>query len=98
MASWSFTPITREDRATQVKSSIHNNFNDKQEAFVDFVLAQYIHEGVHELDSEKLSPLLKLRYNNAIADAVADLGDVAQIREVFVGFQRYLYQQNTINK
>lgn len=45
-----------------------------------------------ELDTEKLSPLLKLRYNNAIADAVRDLGSPEQIRQVFVGFQRHLYQ------
>lgn len=90
--AFALQPKTRADRANQAKTYIHNSFNDRQEAFVDFVLAQYINEGVDELDSEKLSPLLKLRYNNAIADAVADLGDVAQIRNVFVGFQKYLYQ------
>ena len=42
--------------------------------------------------NEKLTPLLRLRYQNAIADAVADLGSADQIRKVFVGFQRYLYQ------
>ena len=40
----------------------------------------------------RLSPLLKLRYNNAIADALKDLGNPEQIRQVFVGFQRFLYQ------
>ena len=29
---------------------------------------------MEELDREKLSPLLKLKYNNAIADSIADLG------------------------
>jgi type I restriction enzyme R subunit len=57
---------------------------------VDFVLAQYVKQGVDELDAEKLSPLLKLKYNNALADAVKDLGSPEQIRQVFVGFQRYL--------
>ncbi len=38
-----------------------------------------------ELDAEKLTPLLRLRYNNAIADAVADLGSADQIRRVFWG-------------
>ena len=56
------------------------------------MLAQYVNQGVDELDTEKLSPLLKLRYHNAIADAVQDLGSPEQIRRVFVGFQRYLYQ------
>jgi type I restriction enzyme R subunit len=78
---------------------VHQQFTDKQQAFVDFVLAQYVKEGVEELDSEKLTPLLRLRYQNAIADAVADLGSADQIRKVFVGFQPYLYQVrgNTAN-
>lgn len=87
-------PITRDLRAVNAKTQIHNSFNAKQEAFIDFVLTQYVHQGVEELDSEKLSPLLRLKYNNAIADAVADLGDVTQIRDVFVGFQKFLYQQS----
>ena len=49
-------------------------------------------QGVDELDAEKLSPLLKLRYNNAIADAFAELGRPDQVRQVFVGFQRHLYE------
>ncbi|AKU11449.1 hypothetical protein AzCIB_1548 [Azoarcus sp. CIB] len=36
--------------------------------------------------------MLKLRYNNAIADAFADLGSPDVVRKAFVGFQRYLYQ------
>ena len=37
-------------------------FTDKQRAFVDFVLVQYVSQGVDELDAEKLSPLLQLKY------------------------------------
>ena len=37
--------------------------------------------------------LLKLKYNNAIADAVADLGRPEDIAKVFVGFQKYLYEK-----
>jgi type I restriction enzyme R subunit len=32
-------------------------------------------------------------YNNAIADAVADLGRPEEIGRVFCGFRKYLYQQ-----
>ncbi len=49
--------------------------------------------GVQELDREKLSPLLKLKYNNAIADGVADLGRPEEIGHVFCGFQKYLYRE-----
>jgi len=48
--------------------------------------------GVQELAQEKLTPLLRLRYQNSIADAVADLGRPEEIGLVFAGFQRYLYQ------
>lgn len=48
--------------------------------------------GVGELDQEKLTPLLRLKYHNSIADAVADLGRPEEIGRVFSGFQRYLYQ------
>ena len=83
---------TRTVRANRATVAVHELFNDKQQAFVDFVLLQYVEQGVGELDTEKLSPLLKLRYNNAIADAIKDLGQPEQIRKTFVGFQRHLYQ------
>jgi len=91
------TPETRASRAAQAslqvkKLSSESQFNGRQQAFVDFVLAQYVSQGVDKLDTEKLSPLLRLRYNNAIADAIKDLGSPDQVRQVFVGFQRYLYQ------
>lgn len=56
------------------------------------MLPHYVKEGVDELDGEKLSPLLKLKYNNAIADAVADLGKPELIKNLFCGFQKYLHQ------
>jgi len=86
------SPETRAARAALAKVAVQDKFSDKQHAFVDFVLSQYVKQGVDELDAEKLSPLLKLRYSNAIADAVADLGSPDQIRGVFLGFQRYLYE------
>ena len=85
-------PLTREERAERAKAVIGTQFNDKQQAFLTFVLAHYVSVGVEELDEAKLGPLLKLKYNNAIADAFADLGTPDTVRKTFVGFQRYLYQ------
>ncbi|MDO9317396.1 MAG: DEAD/DEAH box helicase family protein [Gammaproteobacteria bacterium] len=90
--SLALDPIPRADRAAKARQQVHNSFNAKQEAFIDFVLSQYVSQGVEELDAEKITPLLRLRYNDSLADAVADLGSPEKIREVFVGFQRYLYQ------
>ena len=44
---------------------------------------------------EKLTPLLRLKYHNSIADAVADLGRPEEIGKIFAGFQKYLYEQET---
>ena len=42
----------------------------------------------HKVKINVLCPALRLRYNNAIANAVAELGSADQIRRVFVGCQR----------
>jgi type I restriction enzyme R subunit len=89
--SFAAPPVSRAERAAAAKAATGAEFTDKQRAFIDFVLAQYVAQGVDELDAEKLSPLLKLKYRNAIADAFAELGRPDQVRRVFVGFQRHLY-------
>jgi len=90
--AYALAPLTREERSARAKREISAHFNRKQQAFLDFVLAQYVKVGVEELAQEKLSPLLKLKYHNAIADAVADLGQPEEIGRVFARFQKYLYQ------
>ena len=82
---------TRATRAERAKAHNALTYGQKQQAFLEFVLNQYVTQGVDELDADKLTPLLKLRYNNALNDAMADLGDAVQVRKAFVGFQRYLY-------
>jgi len=91
--AYALAPLTREERATQAKVVISVRFDTKQQAFLDFVLSHYVSAGVDELDPEKLTPLLRLRYRDSIADAVADLGRPEEIGRVFAGFQRYLYQR-----
>ena len=91
--AYALPTLTREERALKAKVIISTHFNTKQQVFLDFVLSQYIKVGVGELDQDKLSPLLRLKYNNAIADAVADLGRPEEIGRIFVGFQKYLYQE-----
>ena len=90
--AYALPTLTREERAQKAKVIISTHFNTKQQVFLDFLLSQYVKVGVDELAQEKLSPLLRLKYNNAIADAVADLGRPEEIGKVFAGFQKYLYQ------
>jgi type I restriction enzyme R subunit len=91
--AYALSPLSRQQRAAQAKVEISTHFNARQQAFLDFVLSHYVAVGVEELDQEKLTPLLNLRYDHSLADAVADLGRPEEIASVFVTFQRYLYQQ-----
>ncbi len=91
--AYALPPLTREQRAAKAKIEITTHFNSKQQVFLDFVLSHYVRVGVEELDREKLRPLLRLKYHDAIADAVADLGQPEEIGNVFTGFQKYLYQE-----
>lgn len=90
--AYALQTLSRQERADLARTSIPVHFAGKQQAFLEFVLSQYVRVGVEELASEKLGPLLRLRYNNAIADAIADLGPPEDIGRVFAGFQKYLYQ------
>lgn len=76
------------ERASKAKVAISTHFNSKQQVFLDFVLSHYVTVGVDELDQEKLTPLLRLKYRNSIADAVADLGKPEDISKAFAGFQK----------
>ena len=84
-------PIERRVRADQARGLIRAEFNSKQQEFLDFVLSQYVAVGVGELGAEKLAPLLNLKYQHSIRDAVRDLGTPESITAAFTGFQRHLY-------
>ncbi|WP_132055361.1 EcoAI/FtnUII family type I restriction enzme subunit R [Pseudocnuella soli] len=74
-------------RKAQVQLS---TYEPRQQEFLNFVLQQYESQGVEELDDSKLGDLLMLKYH-ALADAKRALGDIPTIRNMFVGFQGYLY-------
>ena len=90
--AYALQPIPREERAAHARLYIHSKCTSKQQLFLNFVLQHYVTLGVQELALEKLTPLLQLRYQNSIADAVADLGRPEDIGQLFSGFQRYLYE------
>jgi type I restriction enzyme R subunit len=81
----------RAPAAAAAQAAAGAEFTARQCAFIDFVRAQYAAQGVDELDADKRSPLLKLKYRNAMADAFAALGRPDQVRWVFVDLQRHLY-------
>lgn len=79
----------RSQRAVQAQDHLAN-LSDEHRQFLDFVLLQYVTNGVEELDDQKLSAFLQLKYHS-IQDAKEKLGDIAVIRNNFIEFQRYLY-------
>lgn len=88
--AFALAPISRQERVEQHREVIFSEYDEKLQTFLDFVLSQYVQEGVGELDQEKLPHLLELKYR-AVSDAAEQLGGVSRIREAFVGFQRHLY-------
>ena len=89
--AYALAPITRAERADKSRPALHAEYADKLQAFLEFVLAQYINEGVGELDQAKLTQHVELKYHS-ISDAAAELGGVPAIRDAFIGFQRHLYE------
>lgn len=88
--AFTLAPVSRAERVESRKDNIFAKYSSNEQQFLAFVLDHYVAIGVSELDQEKLPALLNLKYNS-VSDAVAELGSVGLIREVFVGFQRYLY-------
>jgi type I restriction enzyme R subunit len=84
-------PISRRERVATHKGLIFSRYTGRQRAFLDFVLDQYVREGVGELDQAKLPQLLELKYHG-VNDAVAELGSVGEISSLFTGFQQHLYE------
>ena len=85
--------FTRQERVQGAKPAITQAFTDyKQQEFIDFILSKYVEDGVGELAANKMRSLIELKYNT-INDAAAEFGSPAIIRDTFMGFQKYLYEQ-----
>jgi len=83
-------PVSRAERVDSHRDRIFQGLDYRQREFLRFVLDHYVARGVTELDTDKLPKLIELKYQG-VGDAVAELGPVQRIREVFVGFQQHLY-------
>jgi type I restriction enzyme R subunit len=87
-----FKSKTREERVQIAEETIYAILNEKQKEFIAFVLSKYVESGVDELDQEKLPQLLINKYQS-LEDAMEKLGEVNAIRELFIEFQKYLYEE-----
>lgn len=88
--AYSKKPIPRTVRVTNAENKIYKNLNDKQKEFIDFVLSKYVEGGVDELDINRLSDLIELKYRT-IHDGQKVLGDADSIKSTFIEFQKHLY-------
>jgi type I restriction enzyme R subunit len=83
--------VERSERAAMAKIYL-KNYDPKQQEFLNFVLNQYVKQGIDELDDDKIPDLLVLKYH-ALEDAKKELGETTSIRNAFIGFQKYLYDR-----
>jgi type I restriction enzyme, R subunit len=88
--SYARKPITRAERVSNAQSNIYTVLNEKQRDFIDFVLKNYVQDGVDELDLKRLSSILASKYGSSY-EGQKVLGSIAEIQSVFVGFQQHLY-------
>ena len=91
--SYARNPITRMERVSEAEDNIYAFLNAEQKVFIEFVLSNYIKDGVDELDDSKLGELITLKYKTN-TDAERALGDLREIRNIFINFQKYLYLEN----
>lgn len=89
--SFARKPISRTERVTNAESNIFTFLNETQRDFIEFVLRNYIQDGVDELDIAKLGSALVSKYGS-LYEGQRVLGDVEAIKKIFVDFQRHLYE------
>ena len=88
--AYSKKPIQRATRVANAENAIYKDLNDKQKEFVDFVLSKYVEGGVEELDINRLSSLVELKYKS-LHDGQKNLGNAEKIKTTFIDFQKHLY-------
>jgi len=88
--SYAKKPITRAERVSNAQGNIYTFLNERQRDFIAFILRNYVQDGVDELDISKLSSSLTAKYGS-VYEGQKQLGDVDEIKRVFVEFQQHLY-------
>ena len=90
LVAYAKPPVSRSVRAQMAKSKVATLLNQQQREFVDYVLANYVSDGIEELDASRLSRVIEAKYGNI--EARVQLGAVEEIRETFIQMQKFLYE------
>lgn len=88
--AFALPPLSRAERVEARKTMVLDGYEAGLQTFLDFVLGQYVQQGIGELDQDKLPRLLELRYAS-VSEGAAGLGGVAKVRNAFVDIQRGLF-------
>ena len=89
--AYNSTPIERERRAQILRQVEAGKLNRQQMDFVNYVLDLYVRNGFKELDSDKLSTILEMKYHS-LTDAMNQLGlKPNEMRAFFLDIQEELY-------
>jgi len=83
-------PVTREQRALHTEQTLESELTEEQSMFIKFVLDQYEKEGIIALDDDNLPTLLELQFDT-LQNAKTKLGELVDIRDLFINFQSSLY-------
>lgn len=83
-------PIARKERAEKAEA-FKKTLNEKQSAFVDYIVQLYVMSGIDELETSKLPDLLKLKFGS-VPEGISALGGPVEARNTFFGFQERLYE------
>ena len=80
------------------KLLIDKQFIINSHEIFDYILRNYVRVGINELDLEKLDTILNAKYGGII-DAKKQLGEIKDIKNTFIDFQKYLYvNSSTVNQ
>lgn len=82
--------MTRTERAEKAIINLKTKLTSTQFEFIEFIVDKYCQIGSKELEIDKLSVLLELKYGS-LPEARDQLGDMKKIKEVFEVFQKELY-------
>jgi type I restriction enzyme R subunit len=91
LIAYNKSPMERAERVRLMHEEILNEISEKQVPFMEFVLQQYVENGVDELSLNQLPELVKLKYGT-IKDACNKMGVTGKdLKKIFTDFQKTLY-------
>ena len=91
LIAYNKSPMERAERVRLMHEEILNDISEKQIPFMEFVLQQYVENGVDELSLNQLPELVKLKYGT-IKDACDKMGVTGKdLKKLFTDFQKTLY-------